>query len=65
MPFSIRPFYRLPLASFSSFISLIVLLVLSSAPAHGGEWVKVHTIEISESTVYAEDPSTIHRKGIW
>ena len=36
MPFSIRPFYRLPLAFFSSFISLIVLLVLSSAPAHGG-----------------------------
>ena len=63
MPFSIRPFYRLPLAFFSSFISLIVLLVLSSAPAHGGEWMKVHTIEISESTVYAEDPRTIHREG--
>ena len=59
---SIRPVRPFPLTYFSSFISLIVLLVLNSAPAYG-EWVKVDTIEISESTVYAEDPSTIHREG--
>jgi hypothetical protein len=47
---------------FSSFISLIVLLVLNGAPAYG-EWVKVDTIEISKATVYAEDPSTIHHQG--
>ena len=46
---------------FSSFISLIVLLVLNSVPAYG-EWVEVDTIEISKATVYAEDPSTIHRQ---
>src|SRR5215831_5050612 len=36
--------------------------IAKSAPA-SGEWVKVDTIEISELTVYAEDPSTLHREG--
>ena len=41
---------------------LITLLVLSSGSAYA-EWVRVDTIEIVEATVYAEDPSTIHRQG--
>ena len=62
MPFTLYPVRPFPLTYFSSFISLIVLLVLSSAPAYG-EWVKVDTIESSKATVYTEDPSTIHREG--
>jgi hypothetical protein len=62
MPFLIRPLRRLPLAYWSGFLSLIILLLLSSGPAYA-EWVKVDTIEISNATVYAEDPSTIHREG--
>src|SRR5215470_20000749 len=62
MPFTLCPVRPFPLTYFSSFISMIVLLVLSSAPAYG-EWVVVDTIEISKARVYAEDPSTIHREG--
>ena len=62
MPFAIRPHRRLPLACTLGFWLLITRLMLSSGPAYA-EWVKVDTIEISEATVYAEDPSTIHREG--
>ena len=35
-------------------------LLLSSSPAYG-EWVTVDTV--AQATVYAEDPSNIHRQG--
>ena len=61
MPFSIRPYRRLPPAYFSGFWLLIMLLVLSSAPAYA-EWVVVSIIDETGATVYV-DPDTIHRKG--
>jgi hypothetical protein len=62
MPFSIRPFRRLPLAYFSGFWLVITLLVLSSAPAYA-EWVKgAYTESEGGYTVYV-DPDTIRRKG--
>jgi hypothetical protein len=62
MPFSIRHLRRLPMTYVLGFASLITLLLLSSGPAYG-EWVKVDTIVLSNATVYAEGPSTIHREG--
>ena len=62
MPFSLRRLRRLPMTYVLGFASLITLLLLSSGPAYG-EWVKVDTIVLSNATVYAEDPSTIHREG--
>ena len=61
MPFSIRPYRRLPPAYFSGFWLLIMLLVLSSAPAYA-KWVVVAIIDETGATVYV-DPDTIHRKG--
>ena len=61
MPFSIRPSRRLPPAYFSGFWLLIMLLVLSSAPAYA-KWVVVAIIDETGATVYV-DPDTIHRKG--
>jgi hypothetical protein len=40
MPFSIRPFHRLPLIYFSAFMSLIAFLVQDGNPAYA-EWVEV------------------------
>jgi hypothetical protein len=60
MPFSIRPYRRLPLTYFSGFISFITLLVLSSGPAYA-EWVPVAKGE-NGLTVYV-GPDTIRRKG--
>jgi len=61
MSFSIRPYRRLPPAYFSGFWLLIMLLVLSSAPAYA-KWVVVAIIDETGATVYV-DPDTIHRKG--
>src|SRR6185436_3751790 len=59
MPFSIRPFRRLPLTYFLGFWTLIVLLVLSSEPAYA-VWVLVDKGE-DGTTVYL-NPDTIRRK---
>jgi hypothetical protein len=59
MPSSIRPLCRLPLTYWLGFWSLIILLLLSSVPAHA-EWVAIGTTD--NATVYA-DPDTIRRKG--
>ena len=63
MPFSIRPFRRLPLAYFSGFSSLIMLLVLSRGPVYA-EWVAIEKQYQSPGlqTVYF-DPDTIRREG--
>ena len=64
MPFSIRPLRRLPLAYWSGFWSLIVLLLLSSGPAYA-EWVPVDEHDqagTTESTSYV-DLDTIRRNG--
>ena len=60
MPFSIRPYRRLPLAYILGFASLITLLVLSSEPAYA-EWVQIDKTG-DGMTTYA-DPDTIRRKG--
>jgi len=77
MPFSIRPFHRvpvqcsvtcnagpflkLPLAYVLGFWLLITLLLLSSIPAYA-EWVLVSGDDEAGLTVYV-DPDTILRKG--
>jgi len=61
MPFSIRPLRRLPLAYWSSFLSVIILLLLSSGPAYA-EWVLYGTTNEGMHTIYV-DPDTIRRKG--
>ena len=68
MPFSIRPyrrlpvpFLKLPLAYVLGFGSLTTLLMLSSGPVYA-EWVEVGGNEEAGVTVYA-DPGTIRRKG--
>ena len=64
MPFTFRPFHRLPtppLTYFSAFWSLIALMLLSSSPAYA-EWVAVGGNDQIGMTTYA-DPSTIRRKG--
>jgi hypothetical protein len=57
------PFLPLPLAYFSSFWSLIILLFLSSAPAYA-EWVAVEKDYLLPGlqTVFI-DPDTIRREG--
>jgi len=60
MPFSIRPFRRLPLTYFLGFWSLITLLVLSSGPAYA-EWMSLGASD-SGTTVYA-GPATMRREG--
>jgi surface-adhesin protein E len=60
MPFSIRSYRRVPLASILGFWLLITLLVLSSGPA-GAEWVAIGSTD-DGMTAYA-DPDTIRRKG--
>jgi hypothetical protein len=60
MPFSIRPFHRLPLAYWSGFWSLTILLLLSSGPVYA-EWVSIGDTD-SGMMVYV-DPDTIRRKG--
>ena len=60
MPFSIRPFCRLPLTHFLGFWLLSTFLVLSSGPAYA-EWVQVSATDAG-MTVYA-DPDNIRRKG--
>ena len=43
---------------------LATYLLLSNGPTYAAsDWVKVDTIARSNATVYAEDPSTIHREG--
>ena len=59
MPFSIRPFRRLPLTFVLGFWLLITLLVLSSGPVYA-EWVAVHNGK-DGMTVYV-NPDTIRRK---
>ncbi len=59
MPYSIRPYRRLPLTYFSGFWSLIMLLVLSSGAGYA-EWKKIN--ENETFTVYV-DPDTVRRKG--
>jgi hypothetical protein len=62
MPFSIRPFRRLPRTYLWGFWSLIMLLMLNSVPAYA-EWVKIGTSEsLGGYTVYV-DPNTIRRNG--
>jgi len=68
MPFSIRPYRRLPvpflklaLAYFSGFGSLITLLILSGGPAYA-EWVSLDATNQRGGTVYT-DPDTIRLKG--
>jgi hypothetical protein len=60
MPFSIRPYRCLPLTYFSSFMSLIALLLSSSGPAYA-EWVALGESD-SGTTVYV-DPDTRLPKG--
>jgi hypothetical protein len=59
MPFLIRPLRRLPLAYWSGFLSLIILLLLSSGPVNA-EWVEVGGYD--RLTSYT-DTATIRRKG--
>ena len=62
MPFSIRPYRRLPLVYFSSaFWPLIALLLLSSGPAYA-DWVLLSKDDEAGMTVFV-DPDTIRRKG--
>jgi hypothetical protein len=60
MPFSIRPYRRLPLVFFSGFMSLITLLLLNSGPAYA-EWVEIAATDYG-MTVYI-DPDTIRHEG--
>lgn len=62
MPFSIRPYYRLPLIYFSAFISLITFLVQSGSPAYA-EWVEVTYSEEKGGYILYVDQDTIRRKG--
>ena len=55
MPFHIRPFLTLPLASWF----LITLLVLNIGPAYA-EWVKIYS---NDTYTQYFDPDTIRRKG--
>ena len=59
MPFSIRPYRRLPMVYFSGLISLTTLLLLSTGPVYA-EWVAIGSID-DGTTAYA-DPDTIRRK---
>jgi hypothetical protein len=62
MPFTLRPYRRLPLAYFSGFWSLIIILLLSSGPAYA-EWVKFFSSKsMGGYTIYI-DPDTVRRKG--
>ena len=62
MPFSIRPYLRLPLVYFSvGFWPLIALLLLSSGPAYA-DWVLLSKDDEAGMTVFV-DPDTIRRKG--
>ena len=61
MPFLIRPYRRVPLAYFSGFWLLIMLLVLSSRPAYA-EWVKLTKMTHLLSTSI---PTPFTAKGIW
>ena len=54
-------FRKLPLTCFLGIWSLIILLLLSSAPAYA-EWVLVSVVDQEGVTIYV-DPGTIHRKG--
>lgn len=58
MPFHIRPFLTLPLASWF----LITLLVLSSGPTYA-EWVAVASSQAGGGYITYADPDTIRRKG--
>ncbi len=60
MPFHVGPFLKLLLASCLGLWFLIMLLVLSSKPAHA-EWVAIGTTD-DGMTTYA-DPGTIRRTG--
>jgi hypothetical protein len=60
MPFSIRPYRRLPLIYFLGLWSIIALLVLSSGPAYA-EWVQFDKTK-DRMTTYV-DPDSIRRKG--
>jgi hypothetical protein len=59
MPFSIRPFHRLPLTYFLAFSSLMSMLLLGSGLAYA-EWVRL--TEADGMTVHF-DPDTIRRNG--
>ena len=59
MPFSIRPYRRLPLAYFSGLMSLTTLLLLCTGPVCA-EWVAIGSTD-DGTTAYA-DPDTIRRK---
>jgi len=59
MPVSIRSYRRLSLVYFSGFISLTILLLLSTGPVYA-EWVAIGSTD-DGMTAYA-DPDTIHRK---
>lgn len=59
MPFSIRPFRRLPLVYFSGLMSLTTLLLLCTGPVYA-EWVAIGSTD-DGTTAYA-DPDTISRK---
>lgn len=61
MPFPGRPYCRLPLTYFLGFISLTVLLLLSSGPAYA-EWVAVISSESSGGYTVYVDPDTIRRE---
>ena len=59
MPFSIRPFHRLPLTYFLAFSSLMIMLLLGGGLAYA-EWVRL--TEADGMTVHF-DPDTIRRNG--
>lgn len=60
MPFHIRPFPTLSLASWSGFLSLIILLLVTSGPAYA-EWVRALNNQ-TDPTLYV-DSDTIRRNG--
>jgi hypothetical protein len=62
MPFSIRPYRRLPLTYISGFMSLTTLLVLSSGFAYG-EWVTVSEYKEEGKTPYV-NPDAIRNGNL-
>jgi hypothetical protein len=59
MPFSIRPYHRVPLPYFSGFCSLLMLLLLCSGPAYA-EWEKITGDDQGDMSVYVK-PDTVRR----
>jgi hypothetical protein len=62
MPFSIRPFRRLPLSYFWGFWSLLILLLPGSGLAYA-EWVSISLTKMEGGYDVYADPDTIRRNG--